>query len=174
MSDFLPTPNYCFPQVLKAIIILGSTCKKKKTLLFFLNHYPFHFSVTTELKTWLKSLYYFHFIVFSDNYFRKSFQDALSGKQSYRDNWYANDTILRWPIPTVFWAVLQHQVSTHGPDGASEAESFLTAAFEQVPNSSSSRAPICTGGIITWLPRRLSRIKHDICLVQPMGNTYQC
>lgn len=44
---FLPTPNYYFPQVLKAVIILGGTLRKKKPCFFF-NHYPFYFSITTE------------------------------------------------------------------------------------------------------------------------------
>lgn len=88
--------------------------RKKKTC-FFLNHYLFYFSITTEQKMWLKSLYCFHFIVFSDNNFGKSFQDALSGKQSYGGSWYkyANDTIPRWPTSAVFWNSLiadrQHQ-----------------------------------------------------------------
>lgn len=95
---------------------------------------------------WLKSLYCFHFIVFSDNYFGKSFQEALSGKQSYRGSWYkyANDTIPRWPTSTVFW-------NSFIADSIKSAHTVLTAllklnpslqhAFEHVPNISSPQSP---------------------------------
>lgn len=35
------------------------------------------YRITTDQKMWLESLECFHFIFFSDNYFRKSFRDAV-------------------------------------------------------------------------------------------------
>lgn len=96
---------------------------------------------------WLKSLYCFHFIVFSDNYFRKSFQDALSGKQSNRGNWYkyANDTILRWAIPASSGTVLQQMIPssqhTWSRLGFWRWALPLQQAFEQVPNTSNPQSP---------------------------------
>lgn len=38
---------------------------------------PRDYRITTEEKMWLESLDCFHFVFFPDNYFRKSFQDAV-------------------------------------------------------------------------------------------------
>lgn len=74
------------------------------------------------------SAYCFHFIFFSDKYFRKSFQDTIFGKQSYIGNWYknANHTILMWAIPALFW-------NNFTTDNVKSAHTVLTELLKPEP-----------------------------------------
>lgn len=120
---------------------------------------------------WLKSLYCFHFIVFSDNNFGKSFQDALSGKQSYRGSWYkyANNTIPRWPTSAVFWNSLTADRQHQGRHTRSSLRFWswtlpYSMRLNKFLTSLVLRVLVYTRGIITWLPWRLSMIKKKMTL----------